>query len=431
MSLYAVIDCNNFFVSCERVFRPDLEGQPVVVLSNNDGCAISRSDEAKKLGIPMGAPAFKYEDIFKKHNVCVFSANFSLYGDISQRVMKTIATGAQQMEIYSIDEAFITYDGMSTDQALESARILRKKILQHVGVPVSIGIAPTKTLAKAANETAKLNSRTGINKDGVYAIEPSKDHHELKKIPVGDIWGIGRKLSIFLNSHGIFTADQLAECEDKWVKKYLTISGLKTVRELRGIESIAFEEVYPAKKSIISSKSFGRPVTSRQEVNEAVANFTTRAAEKLREEKEVATHLGVAITTNYHNKHDKQYYESRSIRLLQPTSHTPDLISAAVSILDSIFKEGYRYKKATVFLFGLYDENAVQQGFFSNTLPWVCETGPMKKKQLMRVVDELNTELGSGTLHFAREGVNKKWHQRRKKVSPRYTTKWKELPRVS
>lgn len=430
MSLYAVIDCNNFFVSCERVFRPDLEGKPVVVLSNNDGCAISRSDEAKKLGIPMGAPAFKYEDIFKKHDVCVFSANFSLYGDISQRVMKTIATGAQQMEIYSIDEAFITYDGMSIDQALKSARTLRKKILNHVGVPVSIGIAPTKTLAKAANEIAKNNSRAGINMDGVYAIKPSKDHQELKNIPVGDIWGIGRKLNVFLNSHGIFTADQLAECEDKWVKKYLTISGLKTVHELRGIESIAFEEVYPAKKSIISSKSFGRPVTSRQEINEAVANFTTRAAEKLREENEVTTHLGVAITTNYHNKHDKQYFESRSIRLLQPTSHTPDLISAAIGILDKIFKEGYRYKKATVFLFGLYDENVVQQGFFSNTLSWNCEQKSTEKKRLMRVVDELNTELGSGTLRFAREGMSKRWHQRRKKVSPRYTTKWTELPRV-
>lgn len=428
--MYAVIDCNNFFVSCERVFRPDLEGRPVVVLSNNDGCAISRSDEAKALGIPMGAPAFKYEDIFKKHNVEIFSANFSLYGDISQRVMKTIATGAQQMEIYSIDEAFITYDGMTAAQSLDAARRLRKKILQHVGVPVSIGIAPTKTLAKAANEIAKHKSRTGVSDEGVYALEPSNDHHELADISVGDIWGIGRKLSTFLNSHGIFTAAQLAECEEMWVKKYLTISGLKTVRELRGIESVAFEEVYPAKKSIISSKSFGTPITSRQDMNEAVANFTTRAAEKLREEQEVTTHIGVAITTNYHNTHDKQYYESRSMRLLQPTAHTPDLISSAVSILDSIYKEGYRYKKATVFLFGLYDENSVQQGLFSNALPWDLSKESSKKNNLMKVIDTLNTDLGSGTLRFAREGVGKRWHQRRKKVSPRYTTQWKDLPQV-
>lgn len=428
--MYAVIDCNNFFVSCERVFRPDLEGRPVIVLSNNDGCAISRSDEAKKLGIPMGAPAFKYEDVFRNHNVEVFSANFSLYGDISNRVMKTIATGAQEMEIYSIDEAFITYDGMTPGQALESAMRLRNKILQNVGVPVSIGISSTKTLAKAANEIAKHNSRSGRNKDGVYVIEPSQDHHELKNIPVEDIWGIGRKLSALLNSCGIFTAAQLAECEDKWIKKNLTISGLKTVRELRGIESIAFEEVYPAKKSIISSKSFGHPVNSRQQMNEAVANFTTRAAEKLREEHEVTTHIGVAITTNYHNTHDKQYYESCSVRLLQPTSHTPDLIAAAVSILDKIYKNGYRYKKATVYLFGLYDQNSVQQGLFSNTLPWELSKEPTKKNRLMKVVDELNTDLGSGTLRFAREGLSKKWHQRRKKVSPRYTTKWQELPLV-
>ncbi len=430
MSLYAVIDCNNFFVSCERIFRPDLEGRPVVVLSNNDGCAISRSDEAKKLGIPMGAPAFKYEDVFKKHHVEVFSANFSLYGDISHRVMKTIATGAQQMEIYSIDEAFITYDGMTTVQALDSARQLRNKILRDVGVPVSIGISSTKTLAKAANEIAKHNSRSGRNADGVHAIEPSHDNHELKNIPVGDIWGIGRKLSAFLNNHGIFTAAQLAECEDTWVKKYLTLSGLKTVRELCGIESISFEEVYPAKKSIISSKSFGKPVVSRQQMNEAVANFTTRAAEKLREEHEVTTHIGVAITTNYHNKHDKQYYESRSIRLLQPTAHTPHLITAAVSILDKIYKNGYRYKKATVFLFGLYDQNSIQQGLFSNTLSWDISKEPTKQNRLMQVVDELNTNLGSGTLRFAREGVGAKWHQRRKKVSPRYTTRWQELPQV-
>lgn len=428
--MYAVIDCNNFFVSCERVFRPDLEGKPVVVLSNNDGCVISRSDEAKSLGIPMGAPAFKYEAVFKKNNVEIFSANFSLYGDISQRVMKTIATGAQQMEIYSIDEAFITYDGMSSAQAWDSARRLRKRILQHVGVPVSIGVAPTKTLAKAANEIAKHNSRTGIDGSGVYVLEPSKNHHELAEIPVGDIWGIGRKLSAFLNSHGIFTAAQLAECEDTWVKKYLTISGLKTVHELRGIQSVAFEEVYPAKKSIISSKSFGIPITSRQDMNEAVANFTTRAAEKLREEHEVTTHLGVAVTTNYHNKHEKQYYESRSLRLLQPTAHTPDLISAAISILDGIYKEGYRYKKATVFLFGLYDEGSVQQGLFSNASPWNLAKEPTKKNTLMKVIDTLNTDLGSGTVRFAREGVGKRWYQRRKKVSPRYTTQWKDLPQV-
>jgi len=428
--MYAVIDCNNFFVSCERVFRPDLEGRPVVVLSNNDGCAISRSDEAKKLGIPMGAPAFKYEEVFQKHSVEVFSANFSLYGDISQRVMKTIASEAQKMEIYSIDEAFVIYDGMTYSQALESAQRLRKKILQYVGVPVSIGIAPTKTMAKAANEVAKQKSRTGINREGVFALEPSKDHHELKDIPVGDVWGIGRKLSLLLNSYGIFTAAQLATCEDTWVKKYLTSSGLKTVYELRGIESVTFQEVYPAKKSIISSKSFGRPVTSRQEMNEAVANFTTRAAEKLREEHEVAAHIGVAITTNYHNKHDKQYYESKSVRLLQPTAHTPELISAAVSIIDNIYKEGYRYKKATVFLFGLFDEGSVQQGLFGNSKPWQQTKHCGKQRKLMKAIDNLNAELGSGTVHFAREGVQNKWHQRRKKVSPRYTTKWQELPHV-
>ncbi len=378
----------------------------------------------------MGAPAFQYEELFKKYNVRVFSANFSLYGDLSQRVMKIIVESAPEVEIYSIDEAFIKYDGCSFRQIIAYTELLRKTILKCIGIPVSIGIASTKTLAKAANEMAKKGWETKKYPEGLYGISASSEQQELVNLPVADVWGIGRKLSLFLNKHGIYTAAQLAACEDEWVKKHLTFSGLKTVRELRGIEAVPFEEVYPAKKSIISSKSFGSPVSSLQEMREAVASFTSRAAEKLREENEVAAHIGVAITTNFHSKHHKQYYNSQSLKLLQPTAHTPELISSAVTILDRIYKEGYRYKKAVVYLFGLHDRYSIQQGMFENTLPWGVLPEMKKKNKLMSMVDRLNREMGSGIIHFAREGVSKRWYQKRKKVSPKYTTRWKDLPLV-
>lgn len=420
--MYAVIDCNNFFVSCERVFRPDLENKPVAVLSNNDGCIVSRSNEVKSLQVPMGAPAFKYEQTFKNNKVKLFSSNFALYADMSSRVMSMIAQRAPQLEVYSIDEAFVDYrDGYSLEKLEEEARYLRTLILKGIGIPVSIGIAPTKTLAKLANEVAKKEKR------GVASLTPEHVATAAAEILVGDIWGIGRKLSEFLGTVGIVTVSQLVACDDEWIKKALTISGLKTVRELRGIPCISFEDVRKAKQSIISSKSFGRPVTEIEKMKEAVAAFTTRAAEKLREEHEVATHIGVWMTTNYHKKNERQYSGSKTVRLVQPTNYTPELIAEAVRIVDSIYKSGYRYKKALVSLVGLHDEGILQQSMFSNQLSLEPLVDPTKQKRLMRVLDEINHEMGSGTVKFLAEGVARSWRQRRQLVSPRYTTCWDEL----
>ncbi|MBP9690565.1 Y-family DNA polymerase [Candidatus Woesebacteria bacterium] len=419
--MYSVIDCNNFFVSCERVFRPDLAHHPVVVLSNNDGCVVSRSAEAKLLGIPMGAPAFKYADIFNRHRVTLFSSNFSLYADMSHRVMNTIQSFAPQMEIYSIDEAFIPFEGYSESRLVAHLESLRKTILQSIGIPVSIGIAPTKTLAKLANETAK------IDKTGVAIMYPEDLNSRTCDISVSEIWGIGRALTQFLAEHGIFTVPQLVACDDAWIKKHLTISGLKTVRELRGISCIPFEEIYPAKQSIISSKSFGRPVKTQSQMKEAVAAFTTRAAEKLRAEHEVATHIGVSMTTNFHKKDERQYSNSATTALLQPTNVTPDLIKEALGIVDRIFKPGFSYKKAVVSLIGLHDEKSIQQGMFGPDMTMQREVDAEKKKRLMATLDRVNGELGRGTLSFLAEGVTKKWKQKRERASPRYTTRWDEL----
>lgn len=280
--MYSVIDCNSFYVSCERVFQPKYNNHPVVVLSNNDGCVISRSIEAKQMGIPMGAPAFKYEEFFQQNKVKVFSANFALYGDMSSRVMKTIAEYGQEMEIYSIDEAFLKLQGFSPKQLSETSKDMRAVILKNIGIPVSIGVAQTKTLSKAANEIAKNTEKY----QGVYVIDSNDSstyEKQFAEMPISEIWGIGRRLTAHLNELGVFTIKQLMECDDQWIKDTSTISGLKSVRELRGESCIDFEEVRAAKQSIISSKSFGTPTKTKAGLKEAVASFTARAAEKLRQ----------------------------------------------------------------------------------------------------------------------------------------------------
>jgi len=321
--MYGVVDCNNFYASCERIFQPKLEKLPVVVLSNNDGCIISRSKEVKQLGVQMGSAAFKYKDLFKRHNVQVFSANFPLYADISSRIMKTVAEFVPELEIYSIDEAFFTLNGWSKEYIVEQSQKMHSAILKRIGMPVSIGISDTKTLSKAANEIAKkIESYKGFC---IINSEPQRISL-LKSLEVGDIWGIGRQLESRLNSLGIFNAYQLTCCDDNWIQKELTISGLKTVMELRGVSCIELESIHPAKKSIISSKSFGHKVTALHELEESVSSFTARAAEKLREEHEVASTIHVTITTNFYRKQDKQYYNVATSVLPWPTNYSPKLI---------------------------------------------------------------------------------------------------------
>ncbi len=420
--MYGVVDCNTFYASCERIFQPKLEKMPVVVLSNNDGCIISQTREVKELGVQTGLSVYKYKELFQRHNVQVFSANFPLYADISSRIMKIVKELVPNVEIYSIDEAFYKLSGYDKYYISNQSTLLRNTIMKSVGMPTSIGIADTKTLSKIANEIAKKDQ--SIN--GVCMIDSDEKRIRLLKgLEVVDIWGIGRQLSSFLNSRGIFTAYQLTCCADGWIKKELSITGLKTVWELRGISCIDVESERPAKKSIISSKSFGYRVTDIKDMQEAVATFISRATEKLREEKEIATFVTVAITTNYFKKTDKQYANSLTLALPQPTNYTPIIIKTALDALKQIFKKGYIYKKATVVLTGLLNENIIQEQLFHSV------TDSKQEKKLMKALDSINHEFGSGTLQYAAQGIKKKWKGKSANKSRRYTTQWDELLTVT
>jgi len=416
--MYTVIDCNNFYVSCERVFKPELENRPVVVLSNNDGCIISRSSEVKKMGVRMGAPAFEYRDLFIKENVHIFSPNFPLYADLSSRVMRTIGAYAPRMEVYSIDEVFIDFESFPLDFIEKQCFLLRKMIQKNIGIPVSIGVGSTMTLAKAGNEVAKKNSQY----KGVCLIKSATERDKfLKELEVEDIWGIGRRLSVYLNAHGIYTAYQLTQANDLWIKKHMTIAGLNTVRELRGIRCHDLTSEHIAKKSIISSRTFGRPVTTYRELSEAVSAYAARAAEKLREEKEVASLVSVSVMTNLHSANQKRYYNTLTEELPHQTDYTGTIIKSALEILKKIYRPNYRYKKAYVSLHELSSKDLQQQHLFYS------QEKRNKEDRTMKAIDLINFEFGHGTIEFASAGTKPGWKGNAAKRTPRYTTKWEEL----
>lgn len=422
MNIIGVVDCNNFYASCERVFNPKLEKRPVVVLSNNDGCVIARSNEAKALGIKMGAPAFQHQYIFKTCNVAVYSANFPLYADMSHRVMQVLMQFVPRIEIYSIDEAFLSFEEVSYTDVEKLAKKINKTVKTWTGIPVSIGIGNTKTLAKVANDIAKRNPQY----EGVVSFHGSRDtDYFLHKVDVSDVWGIGRSLTKFLYANNIYTALQLKHCDDTWVKKHMTISGLKTVYELRGIPCVTLEDVPPAKKTIISSKSFRHSVSTLPELKESVAAFISRAAEKLREEKLLASCVHVFIITNRHKNTDRQYNNSFFVHLSQPTDYTPTLIKYAFYILEKIYRSGYRYKKASVMLSNLSANTEQQMNLFL----------PAKKlsqrTRIMQIMDKLNSYWGRDTVRFAAEGLKSSgWRQKPQYISQRYTTRWNELLKI-
>ncbi|MFH1653331.1 MAG: Y-family DNA polymerase [Pseudomonadota bacterium] len=417
-TLFALIDCNNFFVSCERVFDPSLEGVPVVVLSNNDGCVIARSNEAKKLGIKMGVPSFKCEGLFKKHGVKVFSSNFALYGDMSERVMATIGSFGFDMEVYSIDEAFLSFEGLSPDQITEYGRQIRARVKRWTGIPVSVGIAPTKTLAKAANEVAKKND---IYK-GVLDLSATENIDALfESLEVGDVWGIGRKYSEFLIGHGIKNARQLKDLPDAWVKKHMSIVGLKTVLELRGEACIGLEDEPPSKKGITCSRSFGSPVTKLGDLEEAVSTYIARGAEKLRAQSSLASSIQVYILTDRFKNKGNFFYLSTA-ELLTPTAYTPTLIEHALIELKKIYKKGLKYKKAGIMFTGIHSANQQQTNIFDDP------SNEDRKRKAMAVLDEINRNIAEGAIQFASEGVDKNWRIKRSKRSNRFTTKWDEIP---
>lgn len=418
--VFALVDCNNFYASCERLFRPELNNQPIVVLSNNDGCVIARSNEAKALGIAMGAPHFKLSDLLARHRVHVFSSNYALYGDLSHRVMTILQQHEPEVEVYSIDEAFVLLPYTPGKLQTKYARDLQQKIKQCVGIPVAIGIGPTKTLAKIATRIAKKVPGHA----GVFDITDNPEMDQLlAACDVEDVWGIGRQSAGKLRMRGIVSARDLRDADDVWVRKRLTVTGLRTAMELRGISCLRQETAPADKKSIISSKSFGRPVSSLTEMREAVATYLSTAAEKLRIQRSAAGAIQIFIATNTFNPNLPQHVQSMTACLPKPTAYTPQLLKAALHCLDSIFKPGYQYKKAGVMLAEIVPDHHQQIGLFDTQGPG--------RDELMQAVDRINQKWGRQTVQVAAAGLAKPWGMVQSYKSPSYTTNWSELPIVT
>jgi len=419
--IFALIDCNSFYASCEKVFDPALKDKPVVVLSNNDGCIVALSKEAKILGIQRGTPLFKCEDIISKHDVKVFSSNYALYGDMSRRVMETLAMFSPDIEVYSIDEAFMSLDGFDAKYDLtQYARKIKYTVEKWTGLPVSIGLGTTKTLAKLANDVAK---KTPEHK-GVFNLYNNPQFDEiLKKVPVSDIWGIGGRYAKLLIGNGISTAYQLKCAPDIWIKKYMKITGLFTVRELRGEACISLAEVEQSKKGILCSRSFGRHVESIEDLSEAVSTYATRAGEKLRAQDSVASFISVFLSTNPYTD-TAQYSNIASSELPSPTASTPELIKHALMNLRRIYRPGFIYKKAGVYLTGIQNADAVQLNIFKP------QSEASKNEGLMRAIDKINRSFGRDTVKFASSGITQGWGMRQLRKSPRYTTQWSDIPVV-
>lgn len=423
---FALVDCNNFYVSCERAFNPKLEGIPVIVLSNNDGCAVARSNEAKALGIGMGEPYFKIKEILEKADGVALSSNYALYGDMSARVMQILSEYCEGMEVYSIDEAFLSFDGIPENELVKVAKQIRAKVLQCTGIPVSIGIAQTKTLAKVANEIAKSDSKKTNRFGGVYSTV-SRPVEEMKYIlshyEVGDLWGVGRKYAKKLNKYGIKNAYQLTEQNDEWIKKQLTIQGLRMVNELREIQCHNLVIQPDPKKGIASTRSFGKPVTNLKELQEAVSSYCSIVGEKLRKEGLVASHLYVFVMTNRFQV--GYYYSSTGVTLYDRTNYTPELINPALKCLEKLFRPGLEYKKAGIMVTDLSLVGEAPFSLFEDKQE--IEVMRKKKQTIMESMDNTNKKYGRNTLKLASLGFNPAWKIQSNMRSGRYTTVWEEL----
>lgn len=413
--MYALVDCNNFFASCERAFNPALVNRPVVVLSNNDGCVVARSNEAKALGITMGVPFYQVQDIIEQFNVAVFSSNFALYGDISARVMQTLKMFAPNMEIYSIDEAFLDLTGINS--LIEHALNIRRTVWQWVNIPVCVGMAPTKTLAKVANHLAKKQSRNGI-----WLLENNIDNI-LSTFPIEDLWGIGASWSRKLRALGIINALDLKNSCPHFIGKQLNVVAKRMVLELNGVSCLPLVEKEPLKKSITCSRSFSHPVNTEMELTEAISHFAAKAGQKLRREQQAALEIGVFIRTSPYRTDEAQHRQSLRVRMPVATNQTGTLISYAKTLLQAIYKAGFNYRKAGVILSNFLPETVEQQDLFSETATEVNTT-------LMYTVDTINEHYGNNTVFHAAEGIRQHWQGKKQKQSPRYTTCWQELVRV-
>ena len=419
MPVYALADCNSFYASCEKAFNPKLKNRPVVVLSNNDGCVVARSAEAKTLGIPMGAPAFKHADLFQAHGVAVFSSNYALYGDLSARVMRTMADMVPECEVYSIDEAFLRLDGLPGDMVAFCGEI-RERVLSWTGIPVSLGIGETKTLSKAANKLAKKGG-TG----GVFDLRRPDADEWLARLDVEDVWGVGPRYAKLLRSRRILTALDLKRADRIWIRKHMTVMGLQTVLELNGQPCIPMEQAPPPKKAICCSRSFGAYVRSLDGLREAVATYATRAAEKLRDQGSICSLVQVFVRTNPHKLEHRQHSELAQAVLPVATDYTPDILRAALGVLDRIYREGHAYQKAGVLLAGIEPKGSRQLSLIAPQ-----PEDDARRGRAMAVLDAANRKYGRGSLVYAAQGIETEWGMRREKLSPAYTTRWDQLLRV-
>lgn len=417
--MFGLIDCNNFYASCERVFNPSLNGKAIVVLSNNDGCVIARSNEAKKLGIAMGAPIFKMKEILEQHPVHVFSSNYTLYGDMSHRVMTTIGSIVPDIEIYSIDEAFIRFDGYELHNLQELGSKIVRTTTRNTGIPVSLGIAPTKTLAKVANKFAKKYPQY----KGVAIIDTEEKREKaLKLFAIEDVWGIGRRYSQRLQYYSIKTAWDFTQKSKSWVRQEMGVVGERTWSELRGIPCFELEHT-SAKKSICTSRSFGEKQTEFKPVLEAVSNFAASCGHKLRNQQSLASNLMVFIHTNPFNKELPQYYNQIVLQLEVPSNDSTELVHIASLGLQKIFKQGYQYKKAGVIVGDIVPELPRQTSLFD-------ERDRVKYSKVMKVMDSLNDRYGIQKVRIASQGFGRKWKMKNEMLSPCYSTQLRDIIEV-
>lgn len=422
--MFALVDVNSFYASCETAFRPDLKGRPVVVLSNNDGCVIARNAEAKRAGVKMGDPYFKQKDLFRRYGVVCFSSNYELYADMSSRVMSTLEAMSPRCEIYSIDEAFCDLTGVRNCRILqEFGQELKDAVYQNTGLAVGVGIAQTKTLAKLANHAAKKWQRqTG----GVVDLSNQDRQRKLMAaLPVDEVWGVGRRISKKLEAMGIKTVLELADTDIRFIRKHFNVVLERTVRELRGEPCFELEEFAPVKQEIVCSRSFGERITDYDSMRQAICSYASRAAEKLRGEHQYCRFISTFVKTSPFALNEPYYGNSASVKLLTPTQDSRDIIAAATRSLDAIWKDGHRYQKAGVMLGDFFSQGIAQLNLFDDNAP------RRGSEKLMEVLDQLNAKDGRGTLYFAGQGIQQQWAMKREMLSPRYTTRFSDLLIVS
>jgi DNA polymerase V len=420
-TVFALIDCNNFFVSCERLFRPELEGKPVVVLSSNDGCVVARSNEAKALGVPMGAPAFKWRYLFNQHNITTFSANFEIYGDISRRITALLTTVTPKIEVYSVDESFLDLSTLPITDYAAWGRAVRASILKNIGVPVSIGIAPTKTLAKLASEIAKQNEEYSGAVDWVNASDEWRQT-ALASMPIKEIWGVGWRLAPKLKAEGISTALQLARLRPQRAQQLMGVHGRQMVTELNGTPCFKLEQEAKPAQSIMRGRTFGEDTNQAHVLESAIASMTTRAAFALRREGLLARRIGFFTETNRHKPGYRHW--APELKLAQPTNDTGLIISLLIHKLGEIFSGGQHYHRLGVFLYDLVPESALQTDMLGRVNPSAHD----KSVARMQAIDKINARHGKTRIHYAAEDLGRSWEPKQQIRSPRYVSNWNELP---